>query len=184
MHATDLLQTWQQQRFCSQDTVRPSLRGRPTPLSLSIPQLRTRPQIKEGIHVTNFGTRNGASLEGLLCPRLWSLKTSGLLIVPRATPVCHCPQASAHKQPITCASSLFPPSHADTSRGAHAYSPHLLFPQIFTLPGRLKLPRWIAHSYHVSLKKPGVSLRVYLNMSFVSHGANIGVGVCWLTGWS
>ena len=162
----------------------PSLRCTPTLLSLSPPQLRIKPHIKEGIHVRTFGRRNGTSLEGLLCPRLWSLKISSLWTVPRVTPVCHCPQIPACKQPITLTSSLFPPSHADTGRGAHTYSPHLLFPQLFTLPGKLKLPRWIPHSYHVSLRKPGVSLRVYLNISVVSHDASIGVGVCWLIGWS
>ena len=45
------------------------------------------------------------------------------------------------------ASSLLPPSQADTGRGAHTHTPHLHFPHLSALPGSWKCPdRFHAHT--------------------------------------
>lgn len=139
------------------------------------------PRLKEWIHKGKaFGTRNGASLEVWLCPRLWSLKICSLWIASRATPVCHCPQVPACKKPITLPSALFPPSQADTSRAAQIYSPHRLCPQIFILPGRLNYPDRF-HIHIMSLLGRLVFRWEFTLTCHLSHMVPISVWEC--AGW-
>lgn len=69
--------------------------------------------------------------------------------------------------------AIFSPSQAHIGRGEHTYIPHLHFPHLSALPGRLEVTGRISCSHPISEGACGFTLSSNLSMAFVSQGANV-----------